>query len=199
MSYIPFSTEEITRFPQAFSKDLKFAIERLEEKWKRHYPIIDYHELRLDYDRPEAVNDGGIVRPVETGDSTTWDDLWGEDLPDFQSDITYSNPHSQVDSPEADANVSQVFCDPVPIHVHMLEQATEYQLKKMGRDLMHDVVATFLTPLLDAQGLTIKSGDRLAWGGRTCQILDVKNRGFWKMTNIFLFLECDCEEARYGS
>jgi len=198
MSYFPFDIVDETTFPKGVGKDLNFNIRVLKEKWNRFYPLLPFHSLVLDYEKVAAGIDGGIS--LGEGVSTSVDDLWGEDLPDFdQTVMDYSNPHSQEDSPEPNAIEGKQYRDPVNTRIHILEEATEYQLKKMGRDLMNDLIATFLTPMLDDNGLVVKSGDEFTWNGERYKILDVKHRGFWKMTNLFLFVECNCEKARYGT
>jgi len=129
--------------------------------------------------------------------TTKVDDLWGEDiLPDLDE---WENPHNPDTLPGPDATNLRLYDTPVAVHAQVQVEADEWELKRMGISQMQDLLIHFSTYILDIKKIVVKLGDRVTWGGEKYEILKVYPKGYWKNTNIFLYLICDCKRIHIGS
>jgi hypothetical protein len=188
MSYLPPRKVEGTVFPQAMGTDLANMVAQIEERWRRSYPKIQYSSLSK------------VVTPVAkmtdlTGaaGTTKFDPLWGESVPDRPTwEQPHHNPASVAASPEK-------YLAPQPLYMRFERMYRENQLKKFGFDRLRNGVSTFPTSMLDERGITVGQGDRFTWNDETFEVIQWSPDGYWMNTNVFLYVVCSVQHARFGS
>ena len=75
----------------------------------------------------------------------------------------------------------------------------DYDLKKYGFDEMRDLLLHVPASLLDRVGITAVAGDKFIWNGEEYLTLQVKEAGYWKNTNIRLWVTITAEHKRRGA
>lgn len=145
---------------------------------------------------PTPVDHGGISGiPGET----VMDDLWGEDIPTNMT-AEWVQPHGDDTAGLSyDATDTRIYHEPVVIHAAIDRQPTDRTLKKIGIDKMKELLVTIPTPSLDDANLSCSIGDYLVWRGESYEVENVYDRGYWKNTNIFLYVVLNCKRMRRGS
>lgn len=215
--YIPDESMNPTVFPLAKKGDFEFFSRRIQEQWKRFYPIVKLRTLRHfpttlfdDATTPEAIAaelaGDTKFKPIaainrksglNTG-GTNVDPLYMESVPEGTSPY-WQQPHSSVESPERDADQWPNHRDPVDVHVALRVTVNEYVLKRWGIDEDFDIIAMFNTPELDERGILISVGDRFLWQGQEYEIHQRRPEGWWANTDLFFHLICNCKRVRRGS
>jgi hypothetical protein len=139
-----------------------------------------------------------VNEPVGVAPNTVFDPLWGEAVDDevLPGDGTYVQPHL---SGTADATVDVRLADPVMIHAQVRREAKERELKRLGFDEIRDLLLVFPTTLLDIAGITVQQGDQFTWSNHKYQVLQWRDTGFWKNTDLRLYIVCNCEHLKVGS
>lgn len=209
MYILPRSLEDTT-FPFAedgavvggLSKDLFTQCRMITEKWQRKFPIVDYFQIKNAPSNvaPNIDVPSGIPADpaVQINEPTMIDDLWGESISDMVT--TWEQPHGGT--PEAlilPATDVDNFFDAISIHAAILMEPTERQLKKIGLDSVKDLAVTLPTYYLDICNVTCNRGDYFIWRGEEYEIHTVHDRGYWKNTNVFLYLVLNCKRKRLGA
>jgi hypothetical protein len=193
MPYLPVDLTMQTEFPLEYGKDVQQGIEIIDEKWARHFPEVSYFCLLK---QTTVVVDDNVDNASGEAGNSAFDPLWGESI-DPQALIDgWKQPHLNPDQ-EA-ANVTQ-FADPVKLHAQVRREARDDELKKLGFDRFRDLLVTIPLSLLDKKGVTTQQGDRFIWDNELYQVEQMNRTGFWKNTNLRIYMVLNCEHARLGS
>ena len=72
-------------------------------------------------------------------------------------------------------------------------------LKRYGFDKFRDLLAFSPLSLLDKLSLTVEVGDYFVWDGDEYEVLQYSRDGYWKNSNVRLYLVMNCENRRQGS
>lgn len=191
MPYLPTEPTMETTFPQEYGPDVLQAIRIIEEKWERHFVPINYHCLNK---ATVAVADVDTVSG-EVG-ASGFDPLWGESVDPALIGQQWQQPHR---NPNAEAANTTVFMDPVKVHAQVRREARDDELKRIGFDRFRDLLVTIPLSLLDKAGITCQQGDRFIWDNETFQVEQMNRTGFWKNTNLRIYMVLNCEHSRLGS
>ena len=190
MTYLPVDPTMRTEFPREYGADVLQQISVIEERWKRSFPEVDYFCL-LKATAPVSVDTvSGVV------DEAGFDPLWGESIDPSIAGTAWQQPHRN-DGVRA-ANATK-FDDPVKIHAQVRREARDDMLKKLGFDRFRDLLVTIPLSLLDEAGVTCQQGDRFVWDDEVFQVEQLNRTGFWKNTNLRLYMVLNCEHSRWGS
>lgn len=201
--YLPPAAIEDTRFPRAFTKDLRMQIRMIEDLFRRTYPIIDYYVQQKAVTSvcveegsadPETILAGTVVGEPGT---TQFDPLWGEPVPGSMEGTGWEQPHGNAAHDATDSR--GVFDLPVEIHARIQREAKDYTLKRLGFDKIRDLLVFIPTSMLDAQGIQVEPGDEFVWDGERFQVIQRRRDGWWKNTNIRLYVAISAEHARLQS
>mgnify|MGYP001606644484 CR=1 FL=1 len=195
MAYLPESLTNETAIPRGFHQDFQEQVRVVNEKWQRHYPLIKYFCLK------KVVTPVGqaVDTPIGATPNTVFDPLWGESIDkDAMVGGAYIQPHVSGVS-GVDATDPPQYEPAVDIHAQIRRDAKERELKRLGFDEVRDILVTIPTSLLDAAGITVQQGDRLIWDNDLYEVLQKQRTGYWKNTNLRLYVVMNCEHARMGS
>lgn len=195
MTYLPEPYTHQTEFPAAFDKDLRMQVRMVGEKWRRYYPRIDYYCFKGDVtptvnpvaDPPSIVGEAG---------GSAFDPLYGETV-DAAQLVTgvWQQPHGS----SGVAVNPEIFETPIPVHAQIRRDAKERELKKYGFDQIRDLLVTIPTGLLDTYGITVRQGDEFVWDGDRYVVLQFDTAGYWKNTNLRLYIVINAEHKKAGS
>jgi hypothetical protein len=191
MAYLPPNPTEATSFPVAYGVDIATAIRMAEEKWQRHFPSLAYYPLKKAVTPAEPNEDS----PVGEAGNTVFDPIWGEAIPASMA-TEWEQPHAD-DVPNAPH--PEIHADPVQLHLRIQREATEKELKRYGFDELRDLLAFSPLSLLDEAGIEVTQGDYFIWDGDEYEVLQMERSGYWKNTNVRLYLVMNCTHRRAGS
>ena len=194
--YLPKDYTHGTKFPGAISKDLQTQIRMIEERWIRFYPQVEYHAFSGDV-RP-TTNPAGTQEGVlgEAGGSA-FDSLWGETVDAAQiSTGVWKQPHRNAGSVAANPEIRYPM---QRIHARVKRESREKELKQYAFDQIRDLTVDIPLSLLDAAGITCRPDDEFVWDGYRYVVMQTETTGYWKNTNIRLFMTLYAEHARSGS
>jgi hypothetical protein len=201
MPYIPPTVLEDTTFPIGMGADLATQILLILEKWSRFYPIVDYYMVNkavvpIDHTAPVVTSpDGKNLITGEAG-TTTFDTLYRENVPTPQLATGWQQPQSATGQHAGDEEKWKIAH---PVHARFKYEATQTELKRYGFDKLKDVLIVIPTRALDLEGMVCKEGDKVIHGGRTYLVVGANVSGYWKNTNIPLFMGLNCEDKRVGA
>jgi hypothetical protein len=193
MPYLPVSSGIVNdaAFPEALSRDLDQDIQLIEECWRVNYTLIKYRNLMK------------AATPVQTPDeisgeagTTQYDPVWREIVPRTQEGQDWEQPHLSLTH---DATDQGIFHPDVELHAQMRREAREYELKRWGFDKIRDLLVTIPLSFLDAHDITVEPGDVLVWDDDEYLVKQFKREGWWKNTNVRLYVVLNCEHRKLGS
>jgi hypothetical protein len=189
MPYLPPNTLEHTAFPKVAAKDLATQARIVSELYRRMYPALDYYVLR------KAMTPVAKIGDIsgETG-ATKVDTLYNEAVD--SSLASWQQPHL---SGTLQAAEPELFDPPVKLHIRVQRITRETELKKQGFDKRRVLSAYIPTPLLDLAGIACKEGDYFMWDGRPYQVLLAEPTGYFKNSNIRMYVRLDCDSKKVGS
>jgi len=199
MAYLPANPLNQTEFPKPWGKDLALAIRVIEERFRRHHTLIQYHSIKATPSIISGVETTGEDLNVPTGAAghTKIDPLYGESVePD--SDANWQQPHLSGDTAAATADIEQ-FEDPIEIHFRVQRDNIKLEAEMYGFDRIRDLIAYAPLSFLDTFGRTIRAGDWFSWDGDPYTVLQYDRVGYWKNTNIRLYMLMNCEHRRHDS
>jgi hypothetical protein len=198
MPYLPEDFTHPTVMPQAYGADVLHAIRVIEEKWARFYPQVNYFCLRKDVTvvPKNAQGDVDTESVSGTAGGTVFDPVLGEAVDNAALVSGWKQPHLSGDtravSPER-------FMDPVRVHAQVRREAKEKELKKLGFDEVRDLLLTIPTSMLDKLGIVVTQGDRFVWDNDLFEVLQFETTGYWKNTNLRLYMILNCRHYHPGS
>ena len=200
--YLPPPFLQGTPFPKAFKKDVRMQIRLIEDLYRTQMPEIDYFVHSKDptaiCDEPGADEDTLLAGTIvgETG-GTQWDPLWGESVPSTEEATGWEQPHGNVTHDATDSR--GVFDDPVRIRARVQREAKERELKKYGFDKVRAILVHIPVSILDAHGIFVEAGDEFEWDGERFLVKQRNRTGYWKNTNVRLYLTINADHARIQS
>ena len=190
MPYLPPNPTVGAAWPQPYGADVATAIRMIADKWKRQFPALDYYQLK----KATTPSDDPNTPTGEPG-NTMFDPIWGESVP-VDMATGWRQPHGNT---TPDAPNPELFEPPVKLHMRVQREAKEKELKKYGFDQVRDLLAFVPLSLLDEAGVTVKQGDYFVWDGDEYVVLQFDRVGYWKNTNVRLYMALNCEHRRPGS
>lgn len=182
----------------ADSESLVTANGLLIEKWELMYPEVEYRQIDF---LPTAAVDAGQAQIVGTLPGTVIDPLTGESIP-LDANDEFVQPHG--DDPDADAvdaTVTRQFKDAVLLPTFFRRQQVSRRLKATGENTSRHFQVMWPTALLDRFGVVVNVGDEFEYAGRTVEIKEaiIPDRGYWKWTNIPMYVVAWCSYKSKGS
>jgi hypothetical protein len=191
MSYLPPDPLISATWPKAYGKDIVNVLRQIESKWLRHFPELDYYGLKK-ATTPMTDPD----QPTGEPGNTQFDPVWGESVPESMAVTGWKQPHGDG---VADAADTELFRDPVKLNFRVQREAHELELKKYGFDKIRDLLLFIPLTLLDKAGVTMQQGDYVSWDGDEYTFLQIDRVGYWKNTNVRLYMAINCEHRRHGA
>lgn len=192
--YLPEPYTHETEFPSAYGRDLAVQLRLIEEKYRRFYPKLEYFAFRGDVTPASSAAATGEV--VGEAGGSSFDTLWGETVPAGQlATGVWQQPH---DGTGAAAN-PEVFYPMQIVHGRIQREAKEKELKKYGFDQLRDLLLFLPCSRLDALGITVRAGDEFVWDGYRYFVEQCEATGYWKNTNLTLYVVSNCTQKKAGS
>ena len=190
MSYLPQDPLVATTWPEAWGKDIAMAIRMISEKWARHFPKLPYYQLKKATTPSTDPN-------VPTGEAgmTLFDPVWGEHVPDDMA-TEWKQPHGDATAQAAEV---EKFENAVEIHIRLQRESLKETLEKYGIDEVRDVIAFVPLSRLDAAGVVVKRGDYFTWDGDPYEVHEYDRVGYWKNSNVRIYMLMNCSHRRKGS
>jgi hypothetical protein len=200
VAYLPPAYLEDGAFPTSVDMDLITQLRMVAEKWRRFYPIVDYYVIHkdntvIDHATPVATSPDQKNLITGAAGATQFDTLYRERVPVALHTTGWQQPHS---APAVAAAEEEVFYPPVQLHVRFRFDATDREIKRWGFDKVKDVLVLVPTILLDQIGITVVEGDKFTHGGIDYLVERANVQGYWKNTNVPLYVALDCEQKRRG-
>lgn len=195
MTYLPEEFTHDTVFPRAFGKDAHLQIRLVEEKWRRFYPEINYYCLDKNVTVAPAES-GGLAQATGTTGGTAFDPITGESVDPAALTSAWKQPHLSGDRR---AVGTERFLEPIKLHAQVRREAKEKELKKLGFDEVRDLLLTIPASMLDKLAITVQQGDRFIWDNDLFEVTQFEATGYWKNTNIRLYLVLNCRHWHPGS
>lgn len=130
--------------------------------------------------------------------ATQYDPLWGESIAENAVLTDWKQPHGSQDVPADTKKVDQYY-GPFSINAQVKRDAKKTELQKIGFDEIRDLLVYIPVSILDAFGITVTEGDYFVWDMREYTVVRVNSTGYWKNTNIALYVALNCENRRHGS
>lgn len=193
--YLPELYTHQTVFPTAFAKDLHMQVRLIRERWHRFYPLIDYYPFRGDV-TPATTPSADPLNVVGEAGGSAFDPLYGETVDAAQSvDGVWRQPHG---SAGVAAN-PEIFYPMTRLNGQLRREAKQKELKHYGFDQIRDVLLIIPTGIMDEKGLIGRPGDEFVWDGDRYGVLQVDTSGYWKNTNLRLYVVMNCEHRKAGS
>jgi hypothetical protein len=204
MPYLPNDTVEHTEFPKAWSKDVFMQMRLINDLWRRKYPELPYECIKVDpqLPTPPAV-EPDPDQPIAGPDATAFDALWNESVPESMLATGWEQPHLSATVPDSGTHVAanpEKYEPSVDIHARVqTREELDLELHHYGFDRVRDLLVTIPLALLDDAGVTVKQGDKFTWDDDEYMVLQYERVGFWKNTNVRLYIALNCEHFRQGS
>lgn len=197
MPYLPRPYTHDTEFPEAFDRDLRTQIGMIEEQAKRFFPKIPYYCISKTVGIALADPVTSAPAPVGGAQQNTFDPLYGEIVDPSLAGQAWKQPHR--DATIAAGVEVERYGAPIEVHARVQREMKDYDLKKYGFDEMRDLLLHVPASLLDRVGITAVAGDKFIWNGEEYLTLQVKESGYWKNTNIRLWVTIMAEHKRRGA
>lgn len=194
MAYLPDPTALTTVFPRVNAKDFAMQVRLIEEQYRRMYPLIAYSCFNKAV-TPTAVTASGDRAPVGAAGTTKFDPIWNESVDPTSS--TWKQPHASPGTVVA-AETDQ-YLTPVPINARIQRINKETQLKKYGFDKVRDLTLFIPLSLMDRRGITAQHNDKFLWNNFEYVVLELNTNGYWKNSDISLYMVLNCEQRRKGA
>ena len=153
--------------------DLKFHWKVLLEKYRLHYPCVEYF--------------------IYNTSVANYDTLWGETMPQ-------SMDPTKVELDKIDIRSIDKYQEPFKIRTYVNQNSSNYGVALGLIDgIKEEFTAWFLVPSLIELGFVAKAGDKFFWNDYYYKILRAKPSKYWANTNLYSYIECSCERFRLGS
>lgn len=190
MPYLPPDLLETTVFPTPAGKDLATQARMISELYRRSYPALDYYCLK------KAITPVAKMGDISGEAGTTKvDTLYHEAVDSTMT--AWNQPH--LSGGTYQAAEPELYDDPIKLHLRIQRVSRETELKKIGFDKRRVLSAYIPTPLLDLAGITAKEGDWFTWDGRPYAVLLAEPTGYFKNSNVRMYVRLDCDSKKLGS
>ena len=195
MPYLPPNFLNETVMPQAQGYDLNLAIGFIEERWQRFYTAVQYYTIIKPFTAAPA---GNFI--VHKSGSTAFDSLYGESVDVNTATTGWQQAHGNSGLNTVDV---EQYDDPVGVNARVPRRDPDTGLYNYGFDRVRkmDLGAEVVIPvsLLDRLCITCQAGDKLVWDGDEYIVKQETACGYWKNTNIRLYMKLMCEHRRRQS
>lgn len=197
MPYLPTSNILETNFPIQFGKDLNHQILLIEEHYQRFFPLITYYPLAYS---PEPRGGTGTEDPTDfdtligTTAETMIDPLYNEPVPEGSG--TWTAHDATTPQGEADR---YVYGDTVAMNMRIRRDSKDETRKPTGDSETRVLTGYVPLSILDTLSITVQNGDKLIWDGDWMRVKESGREGYWKNTNVRLYLRLDLETISEGS
>lgn len=197
MVYLPEDFTHPTTFPKAYGRDVHHAVRQIEERWTRFFPQVAYFALNKAVTVVPRVNGDVDTASVSgTTGGTVFDPILGEAVDNAALAGQWKQPHLSGDRRAVNP---EKFAAPVRVHAQVRREAKEKELKKLGFDEVRDLLLTIPTSMLDKLGITVTQGDRFVWDNDLFDVQQFETTGYWKNTNLRLYIVLNCRHYHPGS
>lgn len=199
MAYLPIDPIQQTSWPEPWGKDVAMAIRLIDEEYRRHYARLTYYPLLKEFTKMEGAGTQEEDYDVMVGASgmTAFDPLYDEPgVADADGD--WQQPHSTSSGPATEDD-SDKFGDSVEVYGRIVREALDLDLKRWGFDRIRDLICHIPLSILDTVGISVQAGDYFEWDGDQYAVLQQDQTGFWKNSNVRLYITLNCEHRRQGS
>lgn len=196
--YQPPSVIHDSRLTRASAGGLRTANKLLIEKWELLYPFIPWKMLDL---LPQAAVVAGAAELSSTpGGGTVFDPLYGEAVP-VDASGNFTQPHGDSSGANTDATARTRYKTPINVPLHIRREKPENPLTEQGEDASRKYTIVIPTAVLDKYGVVANVGDRLTYHAHFIEIYEVRipERGYWKHTNIPMYIEAKGAIPKIGS
>jgi hypothetical protein len=195
MPYLPQLNPEQTAFPKAQQRDLATQVRMIAELYRRQYPATDYYALKFD-PTPTSVASGTQDRvPSGVAGGTTFDPVWGENLPAGSTEWKQGHGTNGV-IPTTD---QKVWYPAQKVHSRRQRIDKEVDLKPYGFNKVRKLLIHIPLSMLDDRQITVKHGDKFIWNGVMYSVDEFNKTGYWKNTDITLYMTINAEQLPMGS
>lgn len=180
--------------PDKYGPDFRMQQRLVKEQYRTYYPLLQYRSLSKAPTRPDAADPLNV--PVGAPGTTHFDPLWGESVDNTAT--KWVQPIG-TDTGKSGNYETDVFADPVAIHMKVQRLTNEKQWTKLGFTQAYDFLIAVPLILLDDANVMAKAGDRIDWDGDKLTVKVAKPSGYWKNTNIRLHMQLACDLWHEGS
>ena len=201
--YLPPDALQDTLFPRGIQKDLKQNIRMIEDLYRTQMPTINYYVQDKGAtsvcDAEGTVDPETILKETVVGDAGggQWDPLWGESVPTSEETTGWEQPHGNDTHDATDSR--GIFSAAIPLKARIQREAKDRELKKYGFDKVRQVLVHIPVSILDANGIQVEAGDEFEWDGERFMVLQRRRSGYWKNTNVRLYVTINADHARIQS
>jgi hypothetical protein len=195
MSYLPPYAVNKTVIPEAYGIDLQTIVRMIRERWEKFFPKLDYYSLQVAPTAPASAN---MDKIVGAADNTQFDPLWGEAVDPALRGESWTQPHLSGEY-AADKDATDVYATAVPMPSRFRREVKDSELHQWGFDRVRDVVVTIPVVFFDLADLTAKAGDKLSWNSSFYDVVQQTTDGYWRNSNIPLYVILNCQTRRRGS
>lgn len=143
---------------------------------------------------PQFGGNMGVTRVP----NTQFDMLWGESIPEVTQDEGWVQPHDNPSVPAVNKQIDK-HKGPYYIHARVQREPKEKELKKIGFDKVRDLLIYIPLVFFDEYGIRVEAGDYFIWDDTRWEVKDQNRVGYWKNTNVRLFMAINAEHMRSGS
>lgn len=194
MPYLPEIGALQTVFPRTSTADFGMQLRVIAEQYEQMYPRIQYECLRKET-TPVGMLPSGDIPASGAAGATKFDPIWGESVD--QTLTTWQQPHASGGTIQA--TDVEVYLPPVTVNARIQRISKETQLKKYGFDKVRDLTLFIPLVLLDRVDVTVKHGDRFVWNQFTYMVREHNKVGYWKNTDVAMYMALNCEQWRAGA
>lgn len=197
MPYLPSSFLHDTLFPEAYDADVQMQIRLIDEQAERFFPRVPYYSVLNVVGVASVDPITGTTAPVGGVGQNTFDDLYGEIVDPALAGQAWRQPHRD---PTLSAGIEiERYAEPVNVTARVQREVKDYDLKKYGFDEMRDLLLHVPSLTFDRLGITAVAGDKFIWNGEEYAVLQAKEAGYWKNTNLRLWVGVMAEHKRRGA
>lgn len=132
------------------------------------------------------------------GPNTQFDFLWGESVEQEIQDSGWEQPHGDDDLNATRKAVDQ-FEGPYQMHAQVRKEPSEKELKKFGFERDRELMVFIPLSFYDAYGIRANPGDYFIWDDTRYLVKQTDRKGWWKNTNVRLYMALACDKLHEGS
>lgn len=183
-------------FPRTLDKDLAIAVRMIEERFRRHYPATAFYPLR------KSVTSVGqdTTLPVGAAPNTVFDALYSESVDPAAFTPNGKEPFAQPHTTDnVDAARGHEYDDPLFLHARVQRENVERELKRLGFEQIRGILVKLPTSACATAGWDPQPGDRLIYDNTLYEVQQRARTGYWKNSNVRLYIELSAQQARLGS
>ncbi len=194
MPYLPSLDAEQTVFPKTGGKDLAMQIRMIEDLYRSQYPATSYWQLKKSTTpmTVTATKDRTIVGAAGT---TKFDPIWGEKVDPNM--VEWTQGHASDGSIKTAETA--LFYPPLQVHSRRQRISKDTELKKYGFDKVRELLIFIPCSILDSQGITVTVGDKFIWNRGTYKVEECNLNGYWKNSDVALYVVINADNYRVGS